>query len=463
VVSVSRKKRKFYIVITFASVLVIFFSGYTSVYGSAVVNGLSVPCTVNTYGNAWNGELAFPLQGPDNTNYLVVMSTNGSVITMRQASGSNVYTGAVYNIANDTLLYEGDPHDGGAGTAPVGATHIWNFSTGTIQDFLNVTSHHDIQYNPVNNTFLTLVDYVKTVNNDPLLFDAIEEVNATGAVLWTWDTYNHVPLSEASPFNETTSINNETVEDFTHANSLDWDYNNNVIYLNLRNTNTFYKINQTDGSIIWACGEFGNFTLLGSNGQPLSGSNGLPPSLWYHSHDVKEVAPDVFTMFDNDFDNNTNPNDCHSSLIEVTVNETSMTAYVDWSWEAPIQYWNSYGGANVLLPNGDYLGDFGDPTHQLTQNEVAPNTWNFTNTGAVFVELNPQGQIVRTFTFPVGYYAYRVEAITNPTPIVSPTPTPTSSATTALTIEASVLAVAVTAIAITAFLIIIKRKRSKTT
>ena len=162
--------------------------------------------------------------------------------------------------------------------------------------------------------------------------------------------------------------------DFTHANSLDWDYNNSIIYLNLRYTNTFYAINQTTGDIIWACGEFGNFTLLGANGQPLVGANGLPPSLWYHSHDLKEVAPDVFTMFDNDFDNNTNPDDCHSEMLEVTLNETSMTAYVNWSWEAPTQYWNNYGGATLLLPNGDFIGDFGDPTHQLPQNSVNGET-----------------------------------------------------------------------------------------
>ena len=36
------------------------------------------------------------------------------------------------------------------------------------------------------------------------------------------------------------------------------------------------------------------------------------------------------------------------------------------------------------LPNGDFIGDFGDPSHQLTQNQP----WNFNNTGAVFVEVN---------------------------------------------------------------------------
>jgi hypothetical protein len=325
------------------------------------------------------------------------MATNGTVLDLRESNGYN----AVYNIANDTLLFQGEPYVDGASTAPTYATGIWNLATNATENFPNVVSHHDVQYDPFSNTFLTLEDYVRTVGGNAVLYDKIVQVDAAGNVLWTWDTYNYVPLSEASPFNETSSVNGQTVEDFTHANTLDWDYNDSIIYLNIRNTNTFYKINQTTGDIIWACGEFGNFTLLGADGQRVS-------SLWYHSHDVKEVAPDVFTMFNNDYENNTNPADCHSSLLEVTLNETDMTAYVDWSWEAPTQYWNTYGGAAVILPNGDMLGDFGDPTHEYTQNQP----WDFNDTGAVFIEVNPAGQIVRTFTFPVGYYIYRVEALT---------------------------------------------------
>ncbi len=106
-----------------------------------------------------------------------------------------------------------------------------------------------------------------------------------------------------------------------------------------------------------------------------------------------------------------------------------MTAYVNWSWEAPTQYWTSYGGGALLLPNGDFIGDFGDPTHQLQQDsENGQNlSWNFNDTGAVFVEVNPAGQVVRTWTFPVGWYVYRIEDITDPTSVIFPTPTPTPS------------------------------------
>ena len=74
-------------------------------------------------------------------------------------------------------------------------------------------------------------------------------------MFWSWDFYNDLPLSEADPFNNTSTLNGQTLIDFTHANALLWDYNDSVIYVNIRNSNTFYEINQTTGNIIWGCGQ----------------------------------------------------------------------------------------------------------------------------------------------------------------------------------------------------------------
>lgn len=461
--------------IAISAIVILVLSSYTPALGSTLVNEPSLPIAVNTYGNAWNGEVAFTVEAPDNNNYLAVMNTNGTILKMLSSVGNNVFTGAIYNIANNTLLYQGDPHVDGADSAPTGITHIWNLTSNTMENFTNVIGEHDIQYNPINNTFLTLQQYIQPVGNNLYLIDKIVELNANGTVLWSWNPYNYIPISEASPLNTTVISNGETVIDFTHMNTLDWDYNNNIIYLNSRLTNTFYKINQTNGDLIWACGEFGNFTLLGDNGQPIA--NGT--SLWYGEHDVKEVAPNVFTMFNNDYGNVTNANDSRSSLLEVTLNETSMTAYVNWSWVAPISYWNSFGGSNVILPNGDYLGCFGDPTHQKPQNALPDGTWDFADTGAVFVEVNPDGQVVRTWTLPVGYYVYRVTPLTNVTgstsqsttstpsqSTTSPT-TPTSSAQTSPSINSSILPIAIisiiVAVAVIATVAVFLRSKRNTT
>jgi hypothetical protein len=416
-----RRNRKTIFTAVMATALCLVLSNFLPITLSQT-SSFTLPCAINTYGNAWDGQLAFDLAGTGIGNYLVVMYTNGTIVNLRQ---SNTGYGVTYKIANNTLLFQGEPQVGGPNTAPTYATHIWNLATNTTQDFPNVISHHDIQYNPVNNTFLTLQSYTRQIGNNLILFDKIVQVDTAGNALWSWDTYNNIPLSEMDPFNITSVLNGQPLEDFTHANCLDWDYNNSIIYLNLRMTNTFYKINQTTGNIIWACGQFGNFTLLGDNGNVVS-------SLWYHSHDTKQVAPNVFKMFDNDYNNVTNPNDCHSRMIELTLNETSMTAYVNFSWEAPKQYWTPYAGGALLLPNGDFIGDFADPSHQLA---VFPQNqpWNFNDTGAVLVEVNPAGQIVRTFTFPVGWYIYRVAQATNLTSSVNPTPTPTPTLTPTVT------------------------------
>jgi hypothetical protein len=389
-------------------------------------DNFTVPCTINTFGNAWEGELAFGLFQTNATNgptgsYLVVMSTNGTLEYLRYSTDQSYEV--VKNIAPDTLMFDGEPVLGGASDAPILATHFWNYVTNTTEDFPGVVSHHDVDYDPINNTFLTLQDYVRNVNGINYLYDKIVELNATGYVLWSWDTYDHIPLSEAEPVETTAVINNQTVVDFTHANAIDWDYNDSIIYLNLRHTNTFYKIDQNTGNIIWACGQFGNFTLLNATGEKVS-------SLWYHSHATYQVAPDVFIMFDNDYHNETNADDCHSRMIEVTLNEQNMTAWVSWSWEAPTQYWTPYWGKVDRLPNGDRIGVFGTTTHKFSNNQP----WNFNDTGAVIVEVNQTGTVVRIYTFPTGWGIYRIDEITNqsqssPSPTISPTPesTPTPS------------------------------------
>jgi hypothetical protein len=429
-----RKSRLFRVLF----LLVFFLSGMTAVPFVVIASGgttvtttsLIVPCTITTYGNAWNGELGFGIWNPGTNgveqSYLLIMKTDGTQEFVRSSSDSLGYL-VVKNLAQDTVMFSGEPALSGFASGPMEATHFWNYVANVTTDFPNVTGHHDVEYDPVNNTFLVLQDYIRQINGTQILFAKIVELNATGSAIWSWDTYDHIPLSEADPFNITAVVNGTTVVDFTHSNALDWDYNNSIVYLNLRHTNTFYKINQTDGNLIWACGEYGNFTLLEANGTQTK-------SLWYHSHATKQLAPDVFTMFDNDFHNETNPNDCHSRMIEVTLNEQNMTAWVSWSWAAPKQYWTPYIGDTVRLPNGDRLGTFGSQTHYF--NESQP--WDFNDTGAVLIEVDPGGNVVRTFTFPTGWGIYRAEPLKYPSsyvPSPTPTPFPTLSPTPAPTLS----------------------------
>jgi hypothetical protein len=296
-------------------------------------------------------------------------------------------------------------------TGPEKSTHFWNMKTNVTTDFPNVWGHHDMVYNPVTHTFLTLRGYVMNLDGKNVLMDKIVELNSKGDIIWSWDTYanGHFNLSDICPCNDTDDVRGETAIDLTHSNTVQWDFKTNMVLLNMRDLNTFCKINKTTDQTIWCLGEHGNFTLLGKNGKRV-------PSLWYHSHDVQEIQPDVFLMFDNDLHNTTMPcpasyeqTNAHSRMIQVTVNEQNRTAWVSWSWEAPRQDWSPYWSGADLLPNGDIIGDFGDESHYLPGSTVSHPLP--TSTGAVVIEVNQKGDVVRTFTFPYEWGIYRVVPI----------------------------------------------------
>ena len=385
-----------------------------------VADAFTVPVTIQTYGKAWDGYLAFGLWYFPYTStsfsltpdaYLVVMNTKGQLLNLRATKGdihlSNfmaTYTPVKY-MGRDTLMFEGEPDT---------TTHFWNLKTNATTDFANIYGHHDMIFNPITGTFLTLTSSVRQIDGKNVLMDTIVELDKKGNTLWSWDTYanGHFSLNDECPCNDTTIVNNQTVIDLTHSNSLQWDFQTNIIYMNMRHLNTFCKINKTTNQTIWCLGEHGNFTLLGPDGKQV-------PNLWYHAHDVREVQPDVFSMFDNDYHNTTNPaNPCpatfeetnaHSRMLEITVNEKNMTAWTSWSWTAPREDWTPYWGSLDKLPNGDWLADFGAQSHYLPGSGIGSPLPN--STGAVLVEVNSSGEVVRTYTFPYAWGIYRVVPI----------------------------------------------------
>lgn len=374
---------------------------------TAANDAFVVPVKIDTYGKAWNGYLAYGLWQYDPStlspvaSHVVVMTTDGQLLYHRTSISSTSYWPVKY-IAPDTLMYMGEPDSL--------ATHFWNMKTNKTTDFPNVHGHHDMIYNPITHTFLTFQDYIRAIDGHQVLMDHIYEFNSTGGTLWSWDTYadGHFSLKDECPCNDTTATYptataaGQVLIDLTHSNSLQWIFDKNIIYFNMRAQNTFCKIDKTTSRTVWCLGEHGNFTLYDQNEKKV-------PSLWYHSHNLNEISPNVFLMFDNDYHNATKPcqvgdayngTGSHSRILEVTVNEQTMTARATWSWTAPSAYWTPYWGSAAILPNGDLIADFGSQTHYVSNTQ-----------GAEVVEVNPRGEVVRTYTFAYGWGLYRVTAI----------------------------------------------------
>ena len=116
----------------------------------------------------------------------------------------------------------------------------------------------------------------------------------------------------------------------------------------------------------------------------------------------------MFLMFDNDLHNKTDFDNRRSRILEVTINENTMTAWASWVWTAPREKFSGYWGDADRLPNGNRLGVFGTQHHDLEG-----------SSGAYLVEITPEGEIVREYDFQRGYGMYRCEII-DPTDLLRP-------------------------------------------
>ncbi|MHA2298480.1 MAG: aryl-sulfate sulfotransferase [Candidatus Hodarchaeales archaeon] len=243
--------------------------------------------------------------------------------------------------------------------------YFWNLETNETERFEFLANGiHEIEYNPFTDSFLMKNHLTRgTYNGLPILYDDLYEYDRVGNVKWYWNGTEHFPFNEAIYL-----INNETHHGETswmHGNTVFWDMEEDVIYINPREMDTFYKIDKTTGDVLWGLGRLGNFTLYDQNGVERE-------TLFYHAHGVEKIGPDRFIIFDNDMMNTTrtNPEDGINRYIELVVDENNMVANITWTWDAPKSHFQGPYGDADRLPNGNTLGTFGFSNHPLYLTEV---------------------------------------------------------------------------------------------
>ena len=213
------------------------------------------------------------------------------------------------------------------------------------------TLHHDVAALP-NGHWILLVNYDLTINNVAVGGDALIDWDPQGAPVWTWSTFDHIPLSHA-PYG---------LADWTHSNAVVYSPTDGNLILSMRNQNWVIKINYNngagDGSILWTLGDGGSFTL----------PPGQAPIEWnYGQHYPTFVSPNssgvISLMVFNDgnsrlMDSN---NDvcgtpgvgaCYSSVPIYQLDESAQTATVLWE-DNLSPYFSICCGDALLLPNGD--------------------------------------------------------------------------------------------------------------
>jgi hypothetical protein len=320
------------------------------------------------------------IENQQNNQTLMITEMDGNVKYERVLTHDGVYELADLSVefVSPTTLLVGYPHN-------VALVNIYNDST----EFLDFYGHHEYEYNPNNDTVFTFKYNSKVINNITYLFDKLEEFDLDGNLVWSLDVSDFITPDMWCPYYDLFGGN----PDITHSNTAFYDADEDVIYYNPRNVNTFYKIDHKTGDVIWGLGEYGDFSMYNSLGAQVD-------DLFFHPHSVERADDDTFILFDNDHHNQNNGANQKSRILEITINEDTMKAHQSWSWIGANE-WSFLWGDADRLPNGNRLGTFGASSHPDNEN------------GAQLIEVTDNGDIAWKFNFKTNevyrYGVYRME------------------------------------------------------
>ena len=298
---------------------------------------------------------------------LIITDMNGNIIMEKP----NVFHALPVRFINSTTVMYTEAY-------PIQRTCLWNIYE-NITQYLDFTGHHESEYNPLSNTVFTFKGYTKNITGILYRYDKIQEYDLDGNLVWSLDTSLFIPTDWWCPYSDYYTGGKI---DITHSNSIFFDPDEDVLYYHARNVNTFFKINHSSSKVIWGLGEHGNFTLFDAAGN-------MQEHLFFHAHAVELVDDNTFILFDNDYHNQTKLDNYGSRILEITIDQTTMTANESWSWTSSSAYFCAYWGDADRLPNGNRFGVFG-----ATKHPGSPEI------GARLVEVNGAGEIVWEMNFP---------------------------------------------------------------
>ncbi len=252
---------------------------------------------------------------------------------------------------------------------------IYDLTDGSMT-LLPFEGHHEFEYNPIDDTFFTFHYNIVEIDGEDYRYDTLLEFNRQGDIVWSFDVSSLVGVNQSCPYQDFLW----GYPDISHSNTIYYDVEEDSIYLNLRNANTFWKIDHSSSDVIWGLGEYGNFSLFNERGQQAD-------NLFFHAHAVERIGDNSFILFDNDYHNQTDEWNQVSRIVEISIDEDTMTASTSWVWDSETEYCSHLWGDADRLPNGNRLGVFGMPYRYNTP------------FGGRLVEVNEDHEIVWEMSF----------------------------------------------------------------
>lgn len=236
---------------------------------------------------------------------------------------------------------------------------------------------HELQLTPQGTLWLTAYQGTRwnlSGQGGPVDGDAldgiVQEVDvATGLVMYQWDSLDHVPVSQ-SDFRAPHAP--DVPYDYFHVNSIDVLPSGDLL-VSARNTSAAYEIDPArSGKVVWTLGGSASSFTMG------------PGARFWFQHDVREVAPNLLTIFD---DGAAPAREAESRALVERIDPADRTATLVRAYLPPGGLLAGALGSVETLPGGDVVVGWG--------------------TAPVFTEYSRAGSLLYEASLPAGDDSYR--------------------------------------------------------
>ena len=183
--------------------------------------------------------------------------------------------------------------------------------------------------------------------------DQFVEVDALGNVVWEWNMFDYIPLTEFNPY-WIEVFTGDLPFDWSHSNSIDFDGNN--VYVSIRNLSRISAIDYNTKDVIWNLGDVSfmdNPTWMSDIG-------------FSHQHSAQVLDSGNILFFDNGRDNIPQVSRC----LEIDV-QSSSSPQIIWEYVLPDSLLTLSRGECDRLDNGGTIITAGRTGHviELDQND----------------------------------------------------------------------------------------------
>ena len=222
------------------------------------------------------------------------------------------------------------------------------------------TDNHDFIY--LNDNHFILPAYVVREDVDMSsygggnavdLVDFVFQEIKNNQVIFEWDSRNHPELLEATDDIYYNQYATSSKVDYFHFNSISIDPLDNNFIISARHTNQIYKIDRTNGSIIWRFGGKDDDYNLTDN------------ELISHPHHATRLSNGNLLLFDNGVTKNPK----QTRIVEFDIDEINKTASIAKEYTETGRYSDIMGSVQKIQNGNYFIGWGGNITSQINANK----------------------------------------------------------------------------------------------